>query len=122
MQKAGYCLGLVVGKMPDNQGNAHAVVKARIIKAVTVKPRPVSSAQKAYALEAGKQRQLKVRSQEGWIISAGAEDFVIVGDAVGAGGITLQHVVPVVRLEKVRHCAPQSCCKEFLFLPGQKLF
>ena len=122
MQKAGYCLGLVVGKMPDNQGNAKTVVKARIIKAVTVKPRPVGAAQKAYALKAGKQRQLKVRVKEGGIISAGAENFVIVGDAVGAGRVTLQHVVPVIFVKKVRHCAPQSCCKEFLFLPGQKLF
>ena len=122
MQKAGKGLSLVVGKMPDNQGNAQAVVKAGIIKAVTVKPRPVGAAQKAYALKAGKQRQLKVRLQKGWIISAGTENFVIVGDAVGAGRITLQHVVPVVRLEKIRHCAPQSCCKEFLFLLRQKLF
>ena len=122
MQQARNCLCFIVSKMPDYKSNSNRMVKARIIKAVTVKARPVGAAQKAYALEAGKQRQLKVRSQEGWIISAGAEDFVIVGDAVGAGWVPLQHVVPVVRLEKVRHCAPQSCCKEFLFLLRQKLF
>ena len=37
VQKTGYCLSLVVSKMPDNQGNTLAVVQTGIIKSVFIK-------------------------------------------------------------------------------------
>jgi hypothetical protein len=65
--------------------------------------RPIRSAQKADALKSGEKRQFKVRAEEGGIVSAGTEDFVIVGDAVILLWVAFQHVIPGVFVKKIRH-------------------
>ena len=107
------CLRLVVGKMPDNQGNANAVIKARIIKTVSVQLSPVGSAQKSYALKPLQKRQLNIFFQKLWKVRR--KDFVIFFNVVFPRRILRKHFLPGERFIIVISCH----CQSFpVFLPS----